>query len=121
RDHPKDLLEGLFLYHIKDTDTIHYDSIVKFGLKEYRNEMIDYVGLSIDEYKREEEHQAFINSLRTYISQKDPGIPVIHILQGSSFSFYSEDGEVLSKMDLQTLMQKEPLYLFGLDETEMNL
>lgn len=24
-------------------------------------------------------------------------------------------------MDLQTLMQKEPLYLFGLDETEMNL
>ncbi|MED4476116.1 sporulation protein YtxC [Oceanobacillus caeni] len=121
RDHPKDLLENLFLKHIRDSSIIHYDSIVKFGLKEFRNEMIDYVGLAIDEYKREEEHQAFINSLRTYISQKDPGIPVIHILQGSSFSFYSEDGEVLSKMDLQTLMQKEPLYLFGLDESEMNL
>lgn len=118
---PEDLLERLFLKNITDTNTIHYDSIVKFGLKEFRDEMIDYVGLAIDEYKREEEHQAFINSLRTYISKKDPGIPVVHIMQGSTFSFYLEDGKNLSKMDLQTLMQKEPLYLFGLDENEMNL
>ncbi|WP_068674610.1 sporulation protein YtxC [Oceanobacillus sp. Castelsardo] len=121
RDFPENLLENLFLNNIKNTNTIHYDSIVKFGLKEFRDEMINYIGLAIDEYKREEEHQEFINSLRTYISKKDPGIPVIHILQGSTFSFFLEDGKNLSKVDLQALMQKEPLYLFGLDESELNL
>ncbi len=115
------LLISLFISNVKNTEIIHYDSVVKFGLKAFKDEMIQYVGLAIDEYKREEEHQEFVYMLRDYISKKEPGIPIIHIVQGKSFAFYQESGKLLSKLELQTIMQKEPLYIFGLDVDELNL
>ncbi|RKQ29920.1 putative sporulation protein YtxC [Oceanobacillus halophilus] len=118
---PNQLLVSLFIANIKDTENIHYDSIVKFGLKKFKDQLVQYVGLAIDEYKREEEHQEFVNMLREYITKKDPGMPIIHVLQGSTFVFYKETGKVISNMELRTIMQKEPLYLFGLDGEEMNL
>lgn len=119
---PKHILHSLFHNHIKMRETIHYDSIVKFGLKAFKDEMIHYVGLAIDEYKREEEHQEFIHALRNYISKKQPSLQVVHVIQGKTFTFYQENGKLLSKLELKKIMDQEPLYLFGLDGgNEMNL
>src|SRR5690606_4971084 len=63
----KHVLYSAFHRNIQDRTTVHYDSIVKFGLKTFKDDMIHYVGLAIDEYKREEEHQEFINGLRNYV------------------------------------------------------
>lgn len=118
---PKQLMQSLFIANIKNTATVHYDSIVNFRLKVFKDQLIHYVGLAIDEFKREEDHQAFVNMLREYIAKKEPSFNVIHILQGSSFSFFKQNGKRFSKMELRMLIQKEPLYIVGLDESELNL
>ncbi|MFU0788353.1 MAG: sporulation protein YtxC [Virgibacillus proomii] len=121
KEDPYQLLESLFIANIKDTVTIHYDSLVKFRLKVFRDYIIHYVGLAIDEYKREEEHQEFINMLRGYIARREPSVSAVYLLQGDTFSFFKENGKPFSNTELRTLMQKEPLYLVGLDESELNL
>ncbi|GGJ50065.1 hypothetical protein GCM10007111_10290 [Virgibacillus kapii] len=121
KEDPYQVLESLFIANIKDTSTIHFDSLVKFRLKVFRDYVIHYVGLAIDEYKREEEHQEFVNMLREYISNREPIVDTVHIIQGNSFSFYKQNGRPFSTMELRVLMQKEPLYIVGLDEDELNL
>ncbi|RDW21600.1 putative sporulation protein YtxC [Oceanobacillus chungangensis] len=118
---PSKLLNTLFIASMKNTADIHYESIVTFRLKSFKDELIHYVGIAIDEFKREEDHQSFINMLREYIAKKEALLPVIHIIQGTNFTFYKESGKPFTNMELRILMQKEPLYIVGLDENEMNL
>ncbi|WP_077299108.1 sporulation protein YtxC [Virgibacillus pantothenticus] len=118
---PQQILESLFIANIKDTPTIHYDSLVKFRLKVFHDYVVHYVGLAIDEYKREEEHQEFINMLRGYVLNRKSSVSNIYIIQGDTFSFFNQSGKALSHLELRMLMQKEPLYLVGLDENEFNL
>lgn len=118
---PKALLHSLFVSNIKNTSIIHFDSIVNFRLKVFKDQLIHYVGLAIDEFKREEEHQEFVNMLREYIAKKKPSYTIIHLLQGRTFTFFKENGKKFTKMELRALMQKEPLYIVGLDQNEWNL
>lgn len=110
-----------FLASIKDTGTIHFDSIVNFRLKEFKDFMIHDVGLAIDEFKREEEHQEFVNMLREFTAKKQSKFNTIHIVQGHSFAFFSPDGKKMTKLELRQIMQDEPLYIVGLDDEEWNL
>ncbi|GAB3065047.1 putative sporulation protein YtxC [Virgibacillus ainsalahensis] len=118
---PRQVLKSLFTINIENTTTIHFDSIVKFRLKAFNDDLKYYVGLAIEEFKREEDHQEFVNALREYISRKEPGMDMIHVLQGENFAFFKQDGKHMSNMELQMIMQKEPLYLVGLDTNEWNL
>lgn len=120
-DEPIQLLFSLFIANIKNSHAIHYDSVIKFGLKAFQDFLIHLVGLAIDEFKREEDHQEFVNMLRNYIEKKKSAIPVVHIVQGNPFTFYKQNGKAFSTMELRTIMKKEPLYIVGLDEDEMNL
>ncbi|WP_042146315.1 sporulation protein YtxC [Paucisalibacillus sp. EB02] len=121
KDDPLQLLYSLFVSNVKNTTTVHFDSIVNFRLKVFKDYLINMVGLAIDEYKREEDHQEFVNMLREYIAKKVPIYNVVHIVQGTTFSFFKADGKRFTRMELRMLMQKEPLYIVGLDEDELNL
>lgn len=118
---PRSLLQSLFIANIKNAEAVHFDSIVNFRLNPFKDQLIHYVGLAIDEFKREEDHQEFVNTLRNYITKKKSKVPLIHILQGESFIFFNEHGRRLSNKELRERMQKEALYIFGLDENELNL
>ncbi|RDW16308.1 putative sporulation protein YtxC [Oceanobacillus arenosus] len=118
---PSHFLTTIFIACMEETAVIHYESIIKFRLKAFKDELIHYVGIAIDEFKREEDHQSFINTLREYIAKKEALLPVIHIIQGNNFTFYNESGKPFTNIELRMLMQKEPLYIVGLDENEMNL
>lgn len=118
---PHQLLLSLFMKHIKNTSPIHFDSIVQFRLNSFRNLLLDYVGLAIDEFKQEEDHQAFIDMLRKYIAKKEPTYHEIHILQGKNFTFFKSSGKRFSTLELRSLMHEEPLYIVGLDIEELNL
>lgn len=118
---PKGLLYTLFKSNIEDSATVHYDSIINFRLNVFRENLVHFVGLAIDEFKREEEHQTFINMVREYVTNKQSTYPTIYVVQGPSFSFYKPNGEKFSKVELKELMKQEPLYIVGLDENEWNL
>ncbi|WP_237566194.1 putative sporulation protein YtxC [Oceanobacillus massiliensis] len=114
-------LKSLFIANLKENFEFHFDSIVNFRLKPFKDQLIYFVGLAIDEFKREEDHQAFVDMLRAYVMKKEPGLPVIHILQGNTFTFYKQNGKRLSNIELRVMMKKEPLYIVGLHDNEFNL
>ncbi|SHG33916.1 putative sporulation protein YtxC [Ornithinibacillus halophilus] len=118
---PMQFLYNLFFASIKENSTIHFDSIVNFRLKEFKDYLIYDVGLAIDEFKREEDHQEFVNMLREFIAKKEAKYNVIHIVQGNPFIFYKPNGKKITKLELRKLMQEEPLYIVGLDGDEFNL
>src|SRR5699024_1813078 len=50
--------------HISEGDPVHFDALMTFCLKPFTRLLVDVVGIGIDEMKREEEHQHFIQSAR---------------------------------------------------------
>ncbi|MFD1335238.1 putative sporulation protein YtxC [Oceanobacillus iheyensis] len=115
------LLTKLFEENIEFNSEIHFDSLVNFRLLPFRDEIRRSVGDAIDEFRREEDHQAFIDMLRAYIQKKDVGMEIIHIMQGDTFQFYYDNGKQLSRLELRMLMREEPLYVVGLHDNEFNL
>jgi len=118
---PMEWLHALFLNHMINTAEFYFDSFLKFRRKVLLRELKHYVGLAIDEFKREEEHQTLIQSLRDYITSNKSKYSLIHVLQGNSFTFFNKSGRQFTNMELKTIVRKEPLYILGLDETEWNL
>jgi len=120
-DDPLEMLQALFYANINVQKVIHFDSIIQFRMQPFKSLLMEYVGLAIDEFKREEDHQTFINTIREYVVKRREEYTTIHILQGDSFVFFLDDGKPIPKKELQSIMQKEPLYLVGLDTEEWNL
>lgn len=120
-DDQKEYLKSLFTANLREQNTFRFDSIVNFRMKSFKEQLTYFVGLAIDEFKREEDHQAFIDMLRAYVIKKEPGVPVIHILQGNSFVFFTQNGKRMTNIELRGLMKKEPLYIVGLHDNEFNL
>lgn len=114
-------LESLFNTMISNSWTIHYDTLVKFRIKPFKELIKCFTGLAIDELKREEDHQSFVNTLREFIANRKSLIPTVYILQGDPFTFFHSNGKRFTNMELQIIMQKEPLYMVGLDSNEKNL
>src|SRR5699024_8565204 len=103
KKHPIQLLRAIFLMHIRNSQTIYFNTAVQSGMKFFKEELIHYVGLAIDEFKREEEHQSFINTLREYIIKKEPAASLIHVLDGNTFHYFDGQGKVYSKQDVNRL------------------
>lgn len=116
-----ELIHKIFLTNMEKAKVVHFDSVIKFRLKYFRERLLEYIGLAIDEFKQEEDHQNFIDMLRKYITKKEPLFEEIHILQGDDFTFYKSTGKQLSNLELRTIIFKEPLYIVGLDIEELNL
>lgn len=102
-------------------DYIHYDTFVLFQFKPFHQELIYIIGYAIDEMKREEEHQHYIQSIRHYIINNSPKCSIVHILQGEVLQFFSSSGQEYTYEQLRALIEKEPLYIFGLDKNETNI
>lgn len=100
---------------------IYFDTFILFQLKSFHNELVDVVGYAIDEMKREEDYQHYIESVRYYITNRQPKCSIIHVLDGEDLQLYSSDGIKYTSQYLFKLMKKEPLYIIGLDEYEKTI
>jgi putative sporulation protein YtxC len=119
--HPIQLLRAIFIMHLRNAKKVYFTSIIKFGMKAFKHDLIDYVGLAIDEVKREEEYQTFVNMLREYILKKEPITSSVYVVEGDEFSYYREDGTKWSAYEIRQAMKKTPLYLLGFPAEEWNL
>lgn len=110
------------LMHLPSTRShIYFDSFVLFQLKTFHNQLSDIVGYAIDEMKREEEHQHFLEMARTFVQNQAPQTPLLHIINEGSFHFYNQFGKYIRPTTLSRCMKQTPLYLFGLDESELTV
>lgn len=107
--------------HIQTSSPIHYDSLITFCLHPLRSCLTEAVGFGIDEMKREEEYQNFVESIREYVRRQRAKTACVHVLQHDPFQFFSSSGHRYEPFELKRLMEDIPLYSFGLTTDEMNL
>src|SRR5690606_2098319 len=55
-----------------------FESFLKFRLRTYTETLLKYIELAIDEYKLEQEYQAFIQGLREFTAQQEPKLEQLH-------------------------------------------
>ncbi|MDQ0161107.1 putative sporulation protein YtxC [Bacillus alveayuensis] len=97
--------------------SFHMDSFIMFRLHTYLKKLTEYVELSIEEYKLEQEYQNFIQTLRDYVIRKEPKIENLHILhEHSSFIVYNDTWEKLSRQELKQYIDRHfifqhPMYI----------
>jgi putative sporulation protein YtxC len=111
----------LFEEHLEEREVIHFDGLMTFCIKPLFHKLKIAVGFGIDEMKREEEHQSFIQSIREYIKLRPPKTKTLYIVEGQTFHFYKENGDPYTELELKWLMRHEPLYMIGLDDSELNI
>ncbi|EMT45542.1 putative sporulation protein YtxC [Anoxybacillus flavithermus] len=101
------LHEGLF----------SFESLMTFRLKPYYDRLMHYVELAIDEYKLEQEYQAFVHMLREIVALRQSQMNALHVLyEHGSFQFFDERFVYLSPQQLKQwidrrLMVSQPMYI----------
>lgn len=112
---------NLFDKQVQVDCKIYFDSLVTFCTTPLKNCLVDAVALGIDEFKREEEYQDFLESVRVFIERRGVRTAELHILQADQFAFFKASGKEYSRLELRNLMYDAALYIVGLDENETNL
>ncbi|MGV3463922.1 MAG: putative sporulation protein YtxC, partial [Heyndrickxia sp.] len=101
---------------LEQYDTVSFDSLTKFRLKEYYEQIIVYVELAIDEYKMEQEYQVFIQMLRDYLQSRDAKLEVVRIYFDQHSIFYNEQYQEITKNEISNLLDRRlltnhPIYI----------
>lgn len=83
-----------------------YESVLKFRLKAYMEQLIKYVEIAIDEYKLEQEYQEIIDQLRKKVSGRVPLFEKVHLVDDGALHLYNEHFYKLSDEELTNLLDK---------------
>src|SRR5699024_5675117 len=67
--------------------TISFDTFILFQFKTFQKQLVHVVGYAIDEMKREEENQHFVQVARMYVQKHPTKTTFIHIIQEENFQF----------------------------------
>ncbi|MGE6628930.1 putative sporulation protein YtxC [Bacillus sp. NPDC077027] len=89
-------------------------SFLTFRLSEYDRRLREYVEVSIEEYKMEQEYQSFIQSLRDYVMTKEPKLDTVHVVHQDRFIIwefrYASEREQKQYIDRQ-FVREHPMYI----------
>lgn len=110
---PFQQIKRLFQQILYEEDIIQYDTLLQFNRKRIDELLLGFVSLCIDDYKNEQEYQAFLHSVREYLNERKQELNEIHILQSTEHEFYTKEGLRLSKSKLKSFMQDEVLATLG--------
>lgn len=90
--------------------SLPFESFSKFRLRSYFRVLEDYVGISIDEYKMEQEYQIFIQTLRDFLKNRPPRIPFLHLLFDEEIAFFYADFTEIKRAELVKMIDRKLLY-----------
>ncbi|MFD3445354.1 putative sporulation protein YtxC [Microbacteriaceae bacterium 4G12] len=82
---------------VKDPVSFSFESYVKFRLKHYMSYLIRLTELAIDEYKLEQEYQAFVETLRQQVYKRKSRLSCLHLVFNGNFIFYDDKGARLNQ------------------------
>lgn len=103
------MIEGAIFPLFEQYDPISFDSLIKFRLKTYFERLVQYVEIAIDEYKMEQEYQVFVQTLRDYLSSREPKLEIIRIFFGENGKFYNKHFKEITKKEIADLMDRRLL------------
>lgn len=112
----EELISSALRTLITDPISFSFESFIKFRLKDYSDRLLQYVEVSIDEYKLEQEYQNFIQNLRDYISDRVSKFQHVNILHSEQFLLFSEHFSEMKRDELvkyidRKLIQNHPMYI----------
>lgn len=114
-------LRHVFKEALEKGEGFAFDSIITFRFQRFYDELIEVVGEAIDEYKREQDYQTYIQHLREYLQANPSKVERLSIVQSQPFIFYSHKGRRYTSDEIKKLTADHPLYLFGLGTDELDL
>lgn len=110
------LIDHALLETLKLNTPFSFDAFIKFRLKDYLNNLSNYVEIAIDEYKLEQDYQLFIQTLREFLKGRKPLIEEIQLVDEDGFTFYNEKFEEMKRSELfktidRKLLSNHPIYV----------
>lgn len=94
----------------RDNISLSLDSFVKFRLRSYLTVLENYIELSIDEYKMEQEYQMFVQTLREFLKHKEPKTRILHLIFDEEITFYNADFEEIKRGELTKMIDRKLLF-----------
>lgn len=96
--------------------TFSFDAFVMFRLRPYLENLTPYIETAIDEYKMEQEYQAFIHYLRNFLSGRKPQMKKVYIVHDDGFTFFNEQKQMMKRSELnkridRKLLSDHPVYV----------
>ncbi|WP_181349790.1 sporulation protein YtxC [Thalassobacillus sp. CUG 92003] len=99
---------------IENADVIHFQELASRCFRAVKSSLEDYIGCTIDEYKREEDYQLWLDSLRLYINQGQTEIEELMLYhRHRKFTYYHQNGLKLSQTDVQEQLKHHPLVMLN--------
>lgn len=89
---------------------LSFESFSKFRLRSYLKTLENYVGISIDEYKMEQEYQMFVQTLRDFLKNRAPKISLLHLLFDEEIAFYNADYAEIKRTELKRMIDRKLLF-----------
>lgn len=99
--------------------TFSFDAFITFRLRTFIDKLSSYLEVAIDEYKMEQDYQAFIHYLRGFLSKREPQMKVIYVVNEDGFTFYDEKKQEIKRSELnrridRRLLSHHPVYVDSL-------
>jgi putative sporulation protein YtxC len=94
----------------QDNISLSFDSFIKFRLRSYLSVLENYIELSIDEYKMEQEYQMFVQTLREFLRHQEPKMEVLHLIFDEEITFYNTDFEEIKRSELTKMIDRKLLF-----------
>ncbi|WLR50175.1 putative sporulation protein YtxC [Bacillus tianshenii] len=110
-----DLIEEALQNFLTPNISFSFESFLHFRLKEYQERLFVTVEAAIDEYKLEQEYQAFVEHLRHYLSEKPPLYWELHVVDEEEFQVFLPSGSVIERERLLQLIDEELWRMNDLD------
>jgi putative sporulation protein YtxC len=93
-----------------------FEAFVKFRLRDYKEKLLKYVEVSIDEYKMEQEYQVFVQTLREFLNSKKEKLQTLHLIYEEDPLFFDENLDELKKSEIskmidRRLLSNHPVYV----------
>jgi putative sporulation protein YtxC len=108
----KEAIDQIFMENV----SFSFDSFLKFRLRSFWKLLENYVEVSIDEYKLEQEYQVFVQMLRDFLVNREPKMAVLHLLFDEEITFYNGDFAEIKRAELirmidRKLLVNHPVYV----------
>ncbi|MBM7555003.1 sporulation protein YtxC [Thalassobacillus pellis] len=117
----RNVMRDFFHQHVHESGVVDFSGLMPFCLQSLRPLLLDYIGSAIDEFKREEDYQLWVESIRRYVAAKPPRVKELHLLQKKQFHFYLSNGKLLTKMEIKALLRTEPVRFISGDADDHSI
>ena len=111
-----EILEEILQEFLCQQPSFFFESFEMFRLKSYFEHLMKYLDVAIDEYKMEQEYQAFVHMLRDFLKGRESKYKKIFLVDQDGFQFFIEGGRQLKRSELAKIIDRKlvtnhPIYI----------